>query len=114
MFDWYSLASDTCMLPPKPEKATEIPALPMVFASAPSETPQKVSHCLLVTLGAGGGGGYASGSVVSVGPGPEAAWSKLTLLLSGVGPVKGRQMGWPKAAVTCDVSPHGVTGVVLP
>ena len=114
MFDWYSLASDTCMLPPKPEKATEIPALPMAFASAPSETPQKVSHCLLVTLGAGGGGGYASGSVVSVGPGPEAAWSKLTLLLSGVGPVKGRQMGWPKAAVTCDVSPHGVTGVVLP
>ena len=114
MFDWYSLASDTCMLPPKPEKATEIPALPMAFASAPSETPQKVSHCLLVTLGAGGGGGYASGSVVIVGPGPEAAWSKLTLLLSGVGPVKGRQMGWPKAAVTCDVSPHGVTGVVLP
>ena len=114
MFDWYSLASDTCMLPPKPEKATEIPALPMAFASAPSETPQKVSHCLLVTLGAGGGGGYASGSVVSVGPGPEAAWSKLTLLLSGVGPVKCCQMGLPTAAVTCDVSPHGVTGVVLP
>ena len=102
------------MLPPIPEKATEIPALPMAFASAPSETPQKVSHCLLVTRGAGGGGGYASGSVVSVGPGPEAAWSKLTLLLSGVGPVKGRQIGWPKVAVPCDVSPPGVTEEVLP
>ena len=101
------------MLPPIPEKATEIPALPMAFASAPSETPQKVSHCLLVTRG-GGGGGYASGSVVSVGPGPEAAWSKLTLLLSGVGPVKGRQIGWPKVAVPCDVSPPGVTDEVLP
>ena len=42
LFDWYSLASVKCTLPPKPEKAMEIPALPIALASDPSEMPQNL------------------------------------------------------------------------